>query len=347
MPGLTGALESKVLLQRYRDCRDEDDAERLLERLVTRHAEAVIRGTLARKALEAAEIETVYALAAEGVIAFLRQARARENAEPIRNFAACVRQLTERAFGDFLDEKYPARRRLKQRLRYLFGNQETLARWLDRDGRVICGFAAWRAAQSEPRSGLRWQNLREDPCAVAERIWTQNGSPAQAALAPLASALLLWAGHPVPLEELVTIIGRIQNIEEPARLRAEPNVDGDDPLANLPDPEADVEGAMQRRESLRLLWAEICRLPLKKRKALLLGGDKFETGMLEMVVSLRVARLCDIAAALEYPWETFARIWNELPWEDKRIAVELGISPENVRFQRCDARQRLKARFFK
>jgi RNA polymerase sigma factor (sigma-70 family) len=371
MLGIAGAIESKVLLQRFLDTDSETTADSLLDRLMNRHAAPIIRGVIARRAgfarhghkPDEIEAEQIHSLAVMEIVAHLRQARDGGKRDAIRHFKAYVTLMTERAFGEFLDEKNPERRRLKQRLRYLLKHQPGLAAWLNRDGRTVCGLADWQSKGIAPVSSERSRRLRDNPFSAAAEAMPQSGAqpdlheaasfprkrePARSQLAPLTCALLRWVGHPVELEEMVNCVAQIQGIGEPPTQAAQVEDETEeaaDPYENVADPETDVERAVERREFLQRLWVEIGRLPVRQRAALLLNmRDTSGISTLDLFVLTRIARHREIAAALEMPWEQFAGLWAELPLDDKRIAALLGISVENVRYQRFAARARLQER---
>jgi hypothetical protein len=57
-----------------------------------------------------------------------------------------------------------------------------------------------------------------------------------------------------------------------------------------------------------------------------------------------VASLRDMAQALEMTVEELAELWNDLPLEDRRIALRLGITRQQVINLRASARRRLARR---
>ena len=119
----------------------------------------------------------------------------------------------------------------------------------------------------------------------------------------------------------------------------------DDAYRNVADDRVNMERDTQKKAFLAQLWTEIGRLPVRQRSVLLLGmKDAAGNSPLDLFVTARIATLRQMAQTLELDWDAFAALWKELPLEDKRIAALLGISPENVRFQRNAARNRLKER---
>ena len=112
----------------------------------------------------------------------------------------------------------------------------------------------------------------------------------------------------------------------------------------LQDPQPTPETRLIGRNYMARLWAEICDLPLPHRKALLLNLNDGAGGDIQLFVHLGVASVEQIANALEMKPIEFAKLWNELPLEDARIARELGISRQDVVNRRSAARKRLVRR---
>ena len=341
--------EANVLLARFLECQDETQADKLLDRLLTEHCLPMSRGILSRKSLDPAEAEQVTGLACGSIVQHLQKARTERIPNPVQHFKAYVRLMTERAFGDFLDDKYPERRRLKQRILYVVRSQNPAQKWLaswpNSKGRTVFGLTAWQG--QEPSPNERAALLREDPCAAADRA-LPNEDPTHAPLATLVAGLLVWTGQPVELEELVNGIGRIRGIRDVQTLAVSQHRNDDSPrdrYDETPDTTQNIERDTEQRDLLAKVWAEICRLQVSQRMVLLLGM-KDDTGgsPLDLLVSQRVVGLRQIAAQLEMQWNDFARVWQEIPLDDRRLAGMLHISEENVRFKRHAARARLRQR---
>ena len=341
--------EANVLLARFLECQDEPQAEKLLDRLLTEHCIPITRAVLSRKSFDAAEAEQVTGLACGSIVQHLQKSRSERVPNPVQHFKAYVRLMTERAFGDFLDDKYPERRRLKQRILYVVKAQNPaqkwLAAWQSSKGRTVFGLTAWQGQEAAPNE--RAALLREDPCTAADRA-LPNEDPPHAPLATLIAGLLVWTGQPVELEELVNGIGRIQGIRDVQPIAVSQHGSDDAPHSiyeEMPDKTQNMERDTERRDLLARVWAEICRLQVSQRIVLLLGMKDDKGGSpLDLLASQRVVGLRQIAEQLEMQWSDFARVWQEVPLDDKRLAGMLHISEENVRFKRHAARARLRER---
>src|SRR5205823_5518140 len=95
--------------------------------------------------------------------------------------------------------------------------------------------------------------------------------------------------------------------------------------------EPDPAWQTEKRIFLQRLWEELQQLPLNQRAALLLnlkGADG--CGCVSLFPATGVATLRQLAEALEMSADGLARLWNELPLEDSRIAELLGLTRQQV-----------------
>jgi hypothetical protein len=130
----------------------------------------------------------------------------------------------------------------------------------------------------------------------------------------------------------------VAHVQHASASEARPLVDAVDDTP-LPDEQ------LGDREVVRDLWWQIRELPPMQRKALLLnlryGG---ELDALPVLLLSGIAGLADIASVLEMSERELAAIWNELPWDDHRIAALLDVTRQQVVNLRKSARARLQRR---
>jgi DNA-directed RNA polymerase specialized sigma24 family protein len=108
--------------------------------------------------------------------------------------------------------------------------------------------------------------------------------------------------------------------------------------------ESDSHLSSDNREYLQKLWIEIRQLNLKQRCALLLNGSykKGDDDLTTLLVHTRIATMRQVAKALEITDEEFVQqVWDELPWNDAKIAEYLGVTQREVINLRNSARRRL------
>jgi hypothetical protein len=117
------------------------------------------------------------------------------------------------------------------------------------------------------------------------------------------------------------------------------------PFEQIPDPRPDVGTEMEDRACLKLVWAEICQLPLPQRVALLLSmRDSQGRSALTFFQITNTASMRQLAEALALTAESFAQMWNDLPLGDAVIAQHLGATRQQVVNLRLSARKRLARR---
>jgi hypothetical protein len=145
---------------------------------------------------------------------------------------------------------------------------------------------------------------------------------------------------PVLLDDVVTWISEARgtNVADPSREISRP-------LDDLPadgNNQHDVLNAIAQRAQLKELWTEICRLPMRHRAALLLNlRDKNGGDTLPLLPILGVVTIHDIGEVLGFSPEDFASVWNQLPWDDNRVAEHLELTRQQVINLRQSARARL------
>lgn len=324
------------LLREYTESTDSAEAERLLESLIVDHAQSGIRKIVSYKlafqgAAEAQDIEDVSSEVMVELISRLRTMKDGERDATIGSFSGYTAVAAYHACNEYLRRKYPNRHRLKTRLRYLLSTERQLAIWEDARSDWLCGFARWQAEGRAPAAAARLQNWAEELADLPR---------GRAALHPadLVSRLLKHFDGPVELDELVAIVGQIWGVEDPAVAPESAARDvesgGDDPGVRL-----------DLRRWMAELWAQIRNLPQPQRVALLLNlrcsSENAAVGLLPLA---GVASIREIAAALEWPAEELAAIWNQLPLDDLAIAERLAVSRQRVINLRKSARERLSRR---
>jgi RNA polymerase sigma factor (sigma-70 family) len=332
------------LLQPFLQATNEDDAQRLLARLVSEQAEPIIRRIAGRKfygqsSRAGYEAEDVRAEILVQLLARLGELKRAPNWNPIGDFRSYVAVVSYHACYKHLREKYPQRHSLKSRFRYLFTHQENMALWEGKDGQFYCGLAVWMDRNISTESG-RVQRLRAGLLRPAE-VGIGRRDPSQVPLANVASAILGWTEGPIELDDLVNIVAAWLGINEPSTEHGDTG-DQYDALERLPDPRPGFETEVEQRVYLQRIWGEIQLLPARQRTALLLnlrdaqGGD-----CTSLFPIMAVATVRQIAEALAMPAEQLAELWNELPLDDARIAQRLGITRQQVINLRKSARERL------
>ncbi len=317
------------------------ESDRLLEQLVSDHAQPIIRGIVGfhlracpqggPSGQEWQDVEDVSGEVVLHLVRRLRECQADPDRQAIHNFRGYVAGMAYNACDEYLRGKYPERHRLKNKLHYVLTHQDDLALWEGADQRRWCGLARWRGQQGE--------SIAEDRDDFLPR-----GEAQALKLPDLLRAVFRKMGGPCPLDELVSLVSDLLGIKDqgpPAELDSERHPDP----ATLPNPAEALLTALDQRSCLKRLWQEVCALPLRQRVALLLNlRDPQGHDIIGLLPVVGVAGIREIAQALEMPAEKLAALWAELPWEDTVIGEFLGVTRQQVINLRKSARERLARR---
>jgi DNA-directed RNA polymerase specialized sigma24 family protein len=291
------------------------DAQRssAIEDVITAHARPLAEQVIARhrrseSLISAADAEDI---ASTVMLRLVRRLQAVPFAwdAAVERLDDFVATLAYHAVYDLLRRRFPARRRLKSRLRYLLTHDKRFAMWTI-DDEVRCGLASWRES-SEVASDVELTAGIDD-----------------------VEAIFRHAGKPLRLETLVELTAELWQITD----RPEPVPSEEPPPSPL--------AAMENRQFLEALWSEIRELRPLQRAALLLNlRDADGANATALLVTLGIATIEEIAAAMSLAPERLKELWDELPLDDLTIASMLGVTRQQVINLRRAARERLARRF--
>jgi hypothetical protein len=341
--------QTDSLLRLFVQTSDAGEQERVLSALLTESAEPIIAKIIRYKTRGATEDgEEIYGDVMLQLVGRLRRLRAEENGQAIEDFNSYVAVTTYNACDRFLSRKYPNRRRLKNGLRYLLTHREGFSLWQNAQGNYVGGFHRWQFINQDADSSLKIQSLREDArafeCDVAvEKSWSEQKNAYA-----LLTAIFNWTNAPVEIDLLTGICADWWNVtDETVEIDAAAmNEKGEERAGvQLADSHPDAEIENERRVYLQKLWDEISELPMRQRAAVLLNlRDESGRGVIDLWIIVGVATVEKIAGVLETSAEAFAKLWNELPLDDNRIAEFLGLTRQQVINLRKSARERLARR---
>ncbi len=297
-------------LRRLIEAESEEERDAEIARLLV-HALRPVR------TLDAGDAEDVAATAALRLVRRLR-AVAVSGEDAIVSFPAYVETVVHNAAQEVMKRRFPARNRLRNRLRYVLTHDDRFALWRGDDGRSYAGLRRWQQATPVDRPFAR-AGVPDAACHTAR--------PAEALL-----ALLRHLGGPLPFDQLVDITAELWNVTE--GVEAEPETDPGDVLARLIS-----------QHSLAAVWREIGELREPQRAALLLNlRDDAGLNAAGFLVVAGVATFEQLAAAMGMSPERLAEIWSDLPLDDNSIAAALGVTRQQVINLRKSARERLRRR---
>jgi RNA polymerase sigma factor (sigma-70 family) len=338
-------ISNAALLQSFLAATDAE-AEPLLGRLLSERAtpfiRAIINGKLHRSrhgdAADSDDAEDIHNEVLTQLLKRLRRLRADPQETSINDFRSYVAVVTYNVYYAHLRQKYPERRRLKNKIRYLLGNWEEFSIWEIGEHAWLCGLADWR----ESNVAAAPDQLLQETCAAPElRAGLPSGDLTAAPLTSLLGAIFRSLQRPVELDALVNAVADLQGVKE--RVLYDGGGEGGDNFLTerLADARAEFATGVEQRLYLRRLWEEILTLPPRQRAALLLNLKSGQESVLPIFTLIGVATIRQIAEAVNIAVERFAELWKELPLPDNVIAEYLNLTRQQVINLRKSARERL------
>jgi hypothetical protein len=262
----------------------------------------------------------------------LKQDPAQNQIANLRGYVAIV---TRNTCDEYLRNKYPLRRSLKDKIRHHLQRHSEFVVSEDADQNLVARLAAWNVENGDHQS-LAAGQLRDLLQANSHSVNFQRLS-----LNELLTTIFALANAPVELDQLTAVVAELWAIED---LPVEAlDVNASPALAKKSD--ADPVTIIEQRQLLQVLWSEICNLPRRQRVALLLNlRNPQGINIITLLPVTSVASFEQIAHALEIPIGEFEALWADLPLDDLRIATFLGATRQQVVNLRKTARERLLRR---
>ncbi|MFY9553958.1 MAG: hypothetical protein WAV20_10460 [Blastocatellia bacterium] len=325
----------------------DEQAEDFLLRLITLHAEPVIKGIIRYKlhlrshhATERAEADDIYQEALVQLLEGLHQLRNHPDEHPITDVRGMAAVIAHRTCSRWMRSQFPERHAFKNRLQYLLTRQRGLALWQDEDGKLMAGFAVWQGRKKAAASE-RLGHLSDDESLLANIRLLKSSR--QQGLADALAAIFNHLSGPIEFDELVSALAALLQIRDQPIESTDQNEDSSAFSAAAGQP--DTAWQVEKRIFLQRLWEELQQLPLNQRAALLLNlKDAEGRGCIALFSVTGIANLRQLADVLEMSADKFAELWNELPLEDARIAELLRLTRQQVINARKAGRERLTRR---
>lgn len=325
-----------ALLEPLLDASD-DRADELLLQLINVHTEPVIKGVIRFKlrlsTSQRAEADDIYQEVILQLLAQLQKFRKLPDAHPIGDVRGMAAVIAHRTCARWLRRQFPERHALKNRLHYLVTRQRGFALWQDAGGQLVTGFAVWQEQKLPTRRAPESEVLTTHVRAA------KTGT----ALADIVGAIFNHVRGPIEFDELLTVVALLAGVSEQP---IESLADDEDVVALVADTsEPDPAWRIEKRMFLQRLWEELQQLPRNQRAALLLNlKESSGFGCITLFPAIGIATVRQLANALELTAEALAEMWNELPWEDSKIAELLGLTRQQVINARKSGRERLTRR---
>jgi len=333
------------LLLNFVHARD-GDSDRALGNLYRQGIEPVAAGILRRKLrvslrsdddgyVNQAALDLLSEIKA-ALLPMLQQMRAKPDEKRAENLEAYVKTAALNAYRQYLRDKYPNRLRLRNKIRYILTTRAEYAIW-KADEVWLCGPAAWEKRGKRAANAAQIETLKG---ALSQDTDASGSLDDNAKIIGLIDAICERTTSPITLEATVSIIWELLGLKERQFLS-----ETDQILVTVPSKTINVEEQIDTRLSLQRLWDELCEMPLRHRRALLLNlTDGRGDNLIALLPVLGIASIRRIGDALEYEPEHFAKLWTELPLDDLSIAELMGITRQQVINLRQSARASLRRR---
>lgn len=252
----------------------------------------------------------------------------------IANLRGYVATVTRNTCDEYLRQRYPLRRSLKDKVRRHLLSHNEFALWEDKEHNWLAGLSGWEKLGRALKDG----DLRE-----RLNVEWQSVDVQRLELHDLLTTLFSVAHAPVDVDELTELIAEFWGIEDHAVEPLEANTYA--PLDEQVSGEINPATIIERRQSLQLLWREIGQLPRRQRVALLLNlRNPHGINVITLLPATGVATFEQIAETLEITAAEFEQLWAQLPLDDLHIAAYLGATRQQVINLRKTARERLVKR---
>jgi DNA-directed RNA polymerase specialized sigma24 family protein len=333
----------------FLDARNAPEEAAALARLNTEQIEPTIRRGLGYKLriyrpqggqnLQRPEFEEIYNDIQLRLLKRLRALKEDPARNQIVNLRGYVATVTRNTCDEYLRQRYPLRRSLKDKVRRHLLTHDEFALWEDPEHNFFGGLSSW---QNVDRARNELSNTNGELQQRLKTEW-QTVDVQRLQLHDLLIKIFDVAQAPLELDHLTELVAEFWGIEDHA---AEP-LDSYTHAALDEQPAADINPVtiIERRQSLQLLWREICQLPRRQRVALLLNlRNPHGINVITLLPATGVATFEQIAQTLEIPAAEFEQLWSQLPLDDLHLADYLGATRQQVINLRRTARERLLKR---
>jgi DNA-directed RNA polymerase specialized sigma24 family protein len=334
----------------FLDASNAPEEAAALARLNAEQIEPIIRRGLGYKLrfhyargeqnLQRPEFEEIYNDIQLRLLKRLRALKEDPGQNQIANLRGYVASVTRNTCDEYLRQRYPLRRSLKDKVRYHLLSHIEFAVWEDAEHNWLAGLSSWQNLVPGTKDELRTSG-GELRGRLKLALQTEDVQHLQ--LHDLLITIFDVAQAPVDIDQLTELIAELWGIEDHAAKPLDANTHGelDERIREDINPATIIE----QRQSLQLLWREICQLPRRQRVALLLNlRNPHGINVITLLPATGVATFEQIAQALEIPATEFEQLWTQLPLDDLQLAAYLGATRQQVINLRKTARGRLLKR---
>ncbi len=244
----------------------------------------------------------------------------------INDFGQWVARLTLNLCRDTWRRRSSKRTRLKRQLRSMLRTDDTFRLEQNDNDEWLCGLAEWQ--------DLRWKHHATtsfDELATTFKESTVAFNAFEQLNRKTITEFLRWIGHPIELDELVSVIAVWQGIREDR--------------VSLPNEIAVADSTtLQFKLLLRQLWRIAHRLPLPQRRVLALGElPDYETALANVWLMHQTINAVDLASWLDMPLASLQDLLPQLPLSNATLSEQFALTREQITKARYRALHKLRA----
>jgi RNA polymerase sigma factor (sigma-70 family) len=335
------------LLFPFLDANQATEEAAALARLNAEQIEPVIRRVLGYKlrfyrpkgeqSLRRPDFEEIYNDIQLRLLERLRAFKEDPTRNRIVNLRGYVATVTRNTCDEYVRQRYPLRRSLKDRVRHHLLSNASFALWEDTEHNWLAGLSGWQ------NLNLGLKNTKLNGLQERLKIEWQSVDAQRLQLHDLLTTIFGVAQAPLDIDRLTELIAVFWGVEDHVAETLDANTQS--PLSEQLAAHINPATIIERRQWLQLLWREIRELPVRQRVALLLNlRNQHGINVITLLPATDVATFEEIAETLEIPAAEFEQLWAQLPLDDLRIAAYLGATRQQVINLRKTARERLLKR---
>jgi RNA polymerase sigma factor (sigma-70 family) len=341
-----------AILQPFLLAQDSEESQGQLMILLSEFVEARIRGIITahlRSYLtsqeHSADFEDLYSETKTRLVSYLYDLKAGATSSTCKDFRSYVAAIAHNVCHDYFRQMYPARARLRKKLRDLLDAHPDFALWQTKDqnkAEWVCGFDSWQSGKISSGSNAWLQRFYENPEIATEGL--ASGGDIQCMESDeLLASLFEEVGEPIALTDVVNVVSDIRGVKDLPI--ASLDADGSSLSLRLPDSTIRIDSVLEMREPLALFWQGVSELPHDQFTAYLLyARDSFGEDLINLLLAAEITTESEMAKLLAMSLDEFRDLrLKKLPLDNKDISKKLGVTVERVYKLRYRAGKHLKS----
>ena len=228
---------------------------------------------------------------------------------------------------------------MKDNIRLVLTRHPDFALWQAK-GDYLCGFSEWRENSSSSRTLEDW--TKPEKIEEFRSSTYAHENPSQLPLPRILSDLFEWAGKPLELDTVVTIIAALMNVRDQSHeiFNEESEAYFDTPVAREM---VNAQSRVEEKELLQQLWDVVKNLPAPQRDAYcFLFHDERGWDLFSLLIESEIVSFGQLAKVLNRSPQEISRLRSRMPMDGPTAAAELDVTRPQVNKWRFLAIQRVR-----